>query len=329
MNPTMTRLAKLAGVSQSTVSKAFSDSSEISEKTRQHIFEVAKEHGLFDKYNKNKFAKKVIAVICPEINSDYYNTFTSILDLEITKNGGIMAISVSNFEAEREKELFSYYVSYCGVDGIILIHPHADIQNPFRIPAVALSPQKKSENIETLNLDFTSAIENAVLYLKEMGHTQIGFAGEALTKGKMERFQNALRKAGLPVEDKWTKVSHQRFEEAGVEIAKAWLAEGTLPTAILAAYDYIAIGIMKELKEHGIRIPEDVSVIGMDDIAVAPYLETSLSSIRTYTVEACQKAVELIMKKTENQYYNSYQNITIAAEFIPRNSSGKAKNTKD
>ena len=95
-------LAKLCGVSAATVSKAFSGSEEISEDTRNKIFEIAKQHGVYDRYNKNKYDKKVIAVICPELNSDYYNKYVTLLDKEITALGGIMTVSVSNFDADRE-----------------------------------------------------------------------------------------------------------------------------------------------------------------------------------------------------------------------------------
>ncbi len=73
--------------------------------------------------------------------------------------------------------------------------------------------------------------------------------------------------------------------------------------------------MIKALRERGIRVPEDISVIGMDDIAITPFLETSLSSV----------PVELIMKKLENQYYSVLQSITIASEFIPRDSSTDAQ----
>ena len=74
------KLAKLAGVSAGTVSKAFSGSLEISDKTRQHVFEIAKQYGCFEHYNKNKYSKKVVAVICPEVKSEYYCSIVSFIE---------------------------------------------------------------------------------------------------------------------------------------------------------------------------------------------------------------------------------------------------------
>ncbi len=320
----LTALARAAGVSVATVSKAFSGSREISEETKARIFAIARKAGCFDRYNKNKFGKHVIAVICPELASEYYSAIATLLNREITAAGGVMVTSVSGFDADNEKELFEYYASYCHADGIILMHQSTKINNAVNTPAVAFS-SVKMKNIDNITLDLSGAIEDAVLHLKELGHTEIGFAGELLTGSKQEAFCSAMRRAALPVQKKWLKVSHARFEQAGVEIAAEWLREGTLPTAVFAAYDYIAIGIIKHLQAAGVRVPEDVSVVGMDDISVAPYLSISLSSIRTHTEEACRRAVALVMKKIENKYYSVRESIVIPAEFIARESSGGAR----
>ena len=321
---TLNTLAKLAGVSVATVSKAFSGREEISAETRDRIFTIAREHGCFDKYNKNKFDKKVIAVICPELNSDYYNAFITILNGEIERQGGLMTVSVTNFSKEKEAELFSYYSSYCKADGIILISSISKLENPLLIPAVAIGTREEHDHVDSIHDDFMGAITDAVRYLKTNGHSRIGFAGEALTKEKERKVQAALRAAGIPVRKEWFYVGKERFEQAGITAASIFLSQKERPTAILTGYDYIAIGLIKHLSDSGIRVPKDVSVIGMDDIAVAPFLETSLSSIRTHTDEACRIAVELIMKKLDNQYYSIRQDITIPCDFIPRGTSAQA-----
>ena len=189
-------LAKLAEVSVGTVSKAFSGSKEISEDTKDRIFALAKEHGCFDKYNKNRFEKKVVAVLCPEIKSEYYTTIATLLERQITSHGGIMLLSMTEFSEEREMTLFSYYASYCKADGIITINQNAALDNTFHVPAVAILPTGnavKSKNIDCIVSDKPNAIEQAIAYLKGLGHTEIGFVGEYLTMAKLDSFKTALR----------------------------------------------------------------------------------------------------------------------------------------
>ena len=328
-NMTLNTLAKLSGVSVATVSKAFSGSNEISEETRARIFDISREHDCFDKYNKNKFDKKVIAVICPELKSDYYNTFASILEKEITAQGGIMTVSVSSFSTEHQQELIAYYSAYCRVDGIILVDPQIPISNDFMIPAVAIGKKSDiSSNICYVSLPLSNAIDQAVQYLYELGHRRIGFAGEELTTSKLTLFEESMAKLHIPLDCSLIYKSHERFERAGICAADYFCGMEEMPTAILAAYDHIAIGMIKEFTERGIRVPDDVSVIGMDDIAIAPYLTTSLSSISSHTDKACHTAVDMIMKKILNQNYTPQSNIVISSEFIPRGSSDIPRSKK-
>ena len=319
---TLTTLAKLASVSVATVSKAFSGSTEISEETRAHIFEIAREHDCFDKYNKNKFDKKVIAVVYPELKSDYYNTFASILEKEITAQGGIMTASVSNFSAESQQELVAYYSAYCKADGIILVDPKPPISNDFMIPTVAIGKRKVYEkNITYISLSLSDAIEQAIKYLYGLGHRRIGFVGEKLTVAKLAIFEESMAKLHIPLDRSLIYESDERFERAGICAAEYFVGMKEMPTAILAAYDHIAIGLIKGLGEYAVRVPEDISVVGMDDIPIAPYLTTSLSSISAHTDKACHAAVEILMKKIHNQ--STVQNDTvISSEFIARSSSG-------
>lgn len=315
-------LAKLCGVSAATVSKAFSGSEEISEDTRNKIFEIAKQHGVYDRYNKNKYDKKVIAVICPELNSDYYNRYVTLLDKEITALGGIMTVSVSNFDADREKTLISYYSSYCKADGIITVNQKCRVGSEIGIPIIAIGPGKNADTAD--KIENTNVMDDVITYLKENGHTEIGFVGEPLTVGKNECFKEAMRSHALLLNEDYIKTSSLRFEEAGIQVMDRWFEEKSeLPTAIIAAYDYIAIGIIKSIIRHGLKVPEDISVIGMDDIAVGNYLETPISTIKGNTELCCRKAAEIIMKKIKNRYYS--ESLVVPSEFVVRDSSGKAK----
>lgn len=328
MRVTLKDVAGLAGVSVSTVSKAFSGSKEVSEETRQMIFQIARENNCFDKYNKNKYNKKVIAVICPEIISDYYASMLKMLEEEIHARSGIMTVSCSNFSAQKVEELYAYYSSYCRADGIIIIGNNGNLKNPYRIPSVSITSSVECANVDTIEVSNFAAIEGAIRHLKELGHRKIAFAGEPLTLGSERQFRIAMENAELSVQEELVCTGTRRFEEAGMEAVKSWMEKGICPTAVLAAYDYIAIGVIKALRSHGYRVPEDISVVGMNDISIIPYLDPPLSTIKNYSEDFCRVAVDLIMEKIRNPYHVNREPLVFEGKFVVRGSTAKRKEQK-
>ena len=206
---TIDKLAKLANVAQSTVSKAFSGSPEISEKTRERIFQIAKEHGCFDKYNKKKFKKRVIAVICPEIESEHYSSLVKHLMKHTEERDAIMALSITGFDPEKENELYTYYSCYCRIDGIIVIDPCRKYSNDAMLPTVYISSDGSHKEADNLHFSLEKAMYDILLTLKKLGHTHIGFAGEPLTPSEQEHFQNAAAALSIPVSPSQIKLSQK------------------------------------------------------------------------------------------------------------------------
>lgn len=116
----MKELAKLANVSPSTASKAFSGAEDVNEETRQHIFAVAKESGCYNRFFKGKFPKPIIAIIYPEIISQYYVRFVKVLSDLIEASGGICIVATDDFQEKKQEELIDYFCSYLNVDGILV-----------------------------------------------------------------------------------------------------------------------------------------------------------------------------------------------------------------
>lgn len=320
-------IAKLAGVSPSTVSKAFSGSHEIPNATREHIFAIARENGVFDKYNKNKYEKKIIGVMIPEFKSNYYKLVVEALEKEFMQFGAIVNISSTGFSAETEHELFNYYSFYCKADALIIIDPISEIYNPLHIPVVEIQTaalMNVQTNITVIRKNDLDAMRALISVLKEKGHTKIGFAGCKLTACNQNNFINAMKDLKMTVYPELIKTSGKRFEDAGIDCVEQWIADNTLPTAIFAAYDEIAIGIYKALNQHGFSIPNDVSVCGMNEIPEAPYMLPSLSSISPQIDAICRRAVYIIKQKLKNQYYSPREEITFFSEPIVRDSIGKA-----
>ena len=314
------KLAELAGVSPATVSKAFRYSDRVSEKTRERIFSLARQHHCFEKFSKGKYPKKLIVVFSPEVNSDFYNSLVINLEKRILAVGAIMSLVITNFDAEKEQEYFDYYSKDDRSDAIILLDPQGMINNPDFFPAVALFPNQK-QTCDTIHVDWSIAVNEAIQLLKDKGRKNIVFIGERLTTQKLGIFKACMEKNHLPLFQKYLYISDLRFENAGMWAVEEMLKQSQLPDAIIAAYDYIAFGAINALKQHGYRIPEDISVIGMDDVNPNRYVDIPLTTIHIHFDELCDAALDLVLKKIENKYYFLKQDITISASLICRSST--------
>ena len=323
MNITLEKLAKIAGVSLGTVSKAFSESDEISKETKEKIFAIAKEYNCFDKYYKAKKARKVVAVICPELKGDYYNSIVSRIEQELNRRNIIMFLAISNFEAKKEESIIKYLTSSKTVDGVIVISAKSKIKFDKDLPIVALHTRRTDSEVDCINVDFDEAISDGIKYLKNCGHTKIGFISETLTKGKLESFIKCAKKLNVSLRKEWIVEENERFEKAGNTGAEKLLNLKDKPTAIFCSYDNIALGAIDTIKKHGLSVPEDFSIIGFDDIAVASHVNIGLTTIKTNNDAICDLAVDLIVKKIKSKFYALHQQITMRAELVIRNSVKK------
>ena len=320
---TLKELAALAHVSLSTVFRAFSGSNEISKETRDHIFDVARSYGCFDKFYKEQYPQKIIAVICPEIQSEFYYRMVTYLEELLNKAGVNMVLSLSHFDPNIEKSLFSYHAYYQNVDGIIIIRSKAKLTNPDLLPAVLIDSESQ-KGFDSMRNDTQAGIDEAIAYLREMGHKRIAYIGDEFTLAKKNAFLKAMKKYALPITEDYIIIGSERFENGGYKFMEQLLSRDSIPTAVLAAYDYLAIGAVKCARNHGLSVPEDISFIGMDDIHFMSYFDLPITSIRTCSDEKCEKAVELILKKMKNKYFTETQEISFHSQLVKRNSVGKA-----
>ena len=318
---TLTELAELCGTSVATVSKAFSGSKEISEETKDRIFDAAKRANCFDKYYKGPREKKIIALIFPESESEYYGREIGILEKAINARGADTVIALTRFDAEREARLFRELVYGMRVDGVIISGRASLIKNPDEIPLVILSSDnRKDQQADNVGNDFYNCMLDLVGIIKEYGHRDVGFIGETLTSGKLNMFKRAMRHHGLPIRNDYIVVSEARFATAGELGIRELISRPKIPSVIVAAYDQIACGAMRYAELCGYRIPEDISFIGMDDISSVEYLGVPLTSIHTHLEDVCEKVVDLIFKRIENRNYRSRIKINIPVTLSLRES---------
>lgn len=314
---TLSKLAKLSNVSVSTASKAFSMSSEVNEETRQLVFNIAKQYGCFKKFFKGKYPNYVVAVICPEFTSLHYARYLSYLQRELEEKNCEVCVAATNFSAETGRNLIEYYYKYSTVDGIIVVDFRGEIPECGDFPIVCLNYPRQSGGV-TIHIDQRRAISDAVAFLTSRNTGSIGFIGEPLTEAKLDMFRCAMEENGIHCDENAISISEARFEAGGYSAMEQLISGENLPRAVICAYDYMAIGAIRCLCDHGLRVPEDVAVIGMDDIPEAAYLNPPLASIASHTDRACTLAADAIIRLICGELPGEHQ--TVCADFIPRRS---------
>ncbi len=314
---TLSKLAKLAHVSLSTASKAFSMSSEVNEETREMIFNIAREHGCFKKFYNAKYPRFVVAVICPELRSRHYSILVSYIQGELSKRGCEMCVASTDFSPQTSKELYDYYNNYSNVDGIILIDGGKDWIQKNNIPIV--SSGKHINSAVNVSTDFSDGIRMAADYFIEKGITDIGFISEPYTVSKLNLFKEYMHEKGIENSEEYLSLSSERMEKGGYLAMEELFKKEKLPRAVICSYDCMAIGAMRCIFDHGLRIPEDIAIIGINNNRESQYLNPPLSSIDTGESELSKIMAEAIVNKIMGK--ETKDNFVIKPRLILRKSS--------
>jgi DNA-binding LacI/PurR family transcriptional regulator len=206
---------------------------------------------------------------------------------------------VDNFKAERQAELIEYYSGHLKVDGIFVFQMKTDLKKGFSDTPIVAMLSSKDVRVDSVRIDFTAPLREAIEHLYASGHKNIVFFGEKLTVYKAEKFENIAR--SFPIKHSFITSEH-RFEKAGEDCVEKMLRYKEKPTAIVCAYDNIALGAIKHLKAKGFRVPDDFSVIGINNINSASLLDTPLSTIDARPDDICMIAWDLFEKKRKNKY---------------------------
>ena len=317
---TLSKLSKLACVSVSTASKAFSGSREVNEETRVKIFSVAKEHGVFKKFYNVKYPKLVIAVVIPEFQSGNYAPLLAEIQSALLQKGCSMTVTASGFMPDENTRIYDYYSKYTDVDGIIVVGTYDRSDEELNIPCVIVDGKDEAEDLSLgVTVNAERALFDALTYLKSRGAETVGFISEEKTHSKLKKFTDAMTRVYGKADERYIAVSKKRFEEGGYEGMKMLIEADRVPRALICGYDNMAFGAIRCLRDHGYSVPYDVAVIGFDDNTESKYLAPSLSSIDIKRKECAVAAVETITKMILSQPYEAP--IIIEAEFKPRESS--------
>ena len=330
---TIKTLAKLAGVDVSTISRALNDSPRVKPETIKRIKDLANEV----KYYPNTLAQglvtsktKTIGVVIPRIENAYYAEIFAGIEQVLAVKGYTLLLGISHYSKKQEAEVIELFLSR-NVDGVILlsgINPGSVTvwKNASRAPIVLIDQDIYLHDVDSVACDIINGVGLAVDHLVSLGHQEIAYINDNVTS---ETRYNAFRKkmAGLGMKNEPHYVrSDFMYEKGGYEGAVELMKYENKPTAIFCANDYMAIGALKALEDIGLKVPEDISVVGFDDSYMLNYLLKSLTTVRQPKEELGRRAAMVLLERISEGAGNiMIEHILLKPELIVRNSTGSKK----
>lgn len=312
---TLKKIAKLANVSVSTVSRALNNSYDISDETKAYILDIADKSGYFQEKKRTRMDNMSktsvnIAVICPEIISQFYSNIAQILVKEFKKRNSRCIIYNCDFDYDGIESQLKKCINDPDVHGIICLNSIKGIEK-IDIPFVSFGA---TDEYSSVHIKILTAAEKIAEYFEKQGIKKIAFVGEKNTVKKSIPFLRELKKRKI---DGSEFVSDYRFDEAGKQGAEHLLKNG-LPQGIICAYDEIAFGLIHTLEKNGIKVPDDVRVIGINDVPAAKYCFGGISTVAYDFEGVCPQIVadmleDICTGKTDKRKY------TVKTDLIIRN----------
>lgn len=323
-------IAREAGVSTATVSHVINKTKFVSDPTREKVELAIKKFG----YHPNAHAQmlalgrsKIIGLLVSDIANPFFPEIIKSVEASVIAAGYNLFLLNTNYETERTLEYVQRLIQM-KVAGIILMTAEFDEA------LVKEAKRKKTsfvfqdlgfvgERSSKINLDYAVGIDEAVRHLVSLGHTNIVHIGGAhyiYSAGvRWQAFSDAMKRH-LPNE-----VEPRMFEgdfrfEGGRLAASQILAEKERPTAVVVANDLMALGAMQEFKAAGLRVPQDISIIGFDDISFASLSEPALTTVFSPRVEIGRRAVEALLLTVDNPNRQGIE-IKIPTSLVQRDST--------
>lgn len=335
--PTITDVATLAGVSKSTVSAVINNRNTLKEATRRRVVRAIEELN----YRPSAAARRgfraatarSISLIVKEMQNPYYaEIFTGVQEVAYER-GFLVSISSSEGQFDVERRL----VEQCTeqeLDGLIIapiLNDDTDLSHIFeikrsKIPFVLLE-DVRGIRANLVDVDNIRASADAVRYLIRNGHSHIvHLAGPPYSQHSEERAEGVRRafsESHLIFDHRLVISGGDSLEDgyrAGLEYFQR-LSPADRPTAVTCYNDLIALGLLRALRELGIRVPEEVSVVGFDDLNILPYFPLALTTVHVPRHEMGRRAAELLIQQIDSRSEASIAKLHLEAKLVVRDST--------
>ena len=334
MNITITDIANKANVSRMTVSRVLNNSGPVAQETAEKIKSIMKELN----YHPNLIARSLssqrtltIGVIIPKTEKLFLDNYiaqilSGVTDIAQRSNYRIMLIPV-NHSKEEEGDYINFVRSKL-FDGLILLKtktndPHLSELARSGFPYILVNYRKFGDNFNFVDSENIKGAELAVEHLANKGHKKIAFVAgsmdEVNARDRLKGYKNILKKYGLPFRDDY--IIYGDFnKETAFENSKKLLELQDRPTAIFCSDDYMALGVIEQIKKYNLSVPKDIAVVGFDNIEIGGFSKPALTTIKQPMYEigkTSSEALLALIKKTKK----SPIRIMLKTELIIRESA--------
>jgi LacI family transcriptional regulator len=328
-------VARLAGVSRTTVSLVLNNVPDvhISPETRQRVLEAARQLNYYPDVSARRLVSgktSTIALVWHRgPDRTYRDAFLPGLLQGVTRAARQYGYYVlfRPIEPDEPDDAWVELARGRHTDGLILSGPRSDdtaLRDLHRegFPLV-LHGQLPGTDIPSVDVDNESGAMTAVRHLLALGHRRIGMVTNAplaytASRQRLEGYRRALEEAGIPFDE--ALVRYGNFdEESGRQATEALLALEERPTAVFIASDMVAIGALRALREHSLRVPEDMALVGFDDIATSRYLTPALTTVHVPAFGLGWSAAELLIRIIDGDTPSETQ-VRLETELVVRES---------
>jgi LacI family transcriptional regulator len=309
------------------------DSTRVSAGTRARVQKAIEELG----YVPNRLARSLrlrrthtLALVVTDITNPFWTTVVRGVE-DAAQDAGYNVILCNTDESEAKQRQYLDVLLERRVDGILLVpasssaEPVAHVQKQ-DMPVVVLDRRVRSVQVDVVRADSEGSAYQLVRHLLDLGHRRIavlsGPKDVSTAEDRVAGYCKALAEAGLPVCADW--VRYGRFSrESGYEMTQQVLAASPRPTALLAVNNFIAIGVLRALRDSGLSVPGDVSVVAFDDLMSDLVVEPFLTVIDQPSYEMGRRAAELLLARVSGEAADGYKEIVLPTEIKVRGSSGQ------
>lgn len=333
----MDEVAKIAGVSKTTVSRVLNERPDVNPETRDKILKVIEQFN----FKPNAMAKAIstrrshtIGLIIPYdaeyiFSNPYYVEVMRGIYTEADKRGYYLLICYPhnhNYEDMfNQKQVEGYIVISPGNDHKYMLQSLIAVKAPFVSTANVIDGNTQ---INVVDVDNYSGGRQLTEYLIKLGHQDIAYIGKSSITSSMDRFhgyRDVLEENGIPYRDSLVRIIDKGSIANAEEATRELLGKNENLTAIFAASDMLAIGAIKGIKAIGKKVPKDISVVGYDDIPFAEHYDPPLTTMRQPTYDKGVEAVNMLINMLENKKDSKNQIKLLDIELIERKSTARLK----